>query len=380
MDQPPPTTRFKRLESTHLIHIANTCFEFEISSNSSFKLKELLTKTPLAAELQFLPLLFIPPNEKVAVFGKLPESYFEKLQQIGLSATSSQLIPVEEEKPLQGKCSSWGPSLAVANWAKEHDLLYDAPLDLSLIQKVNSKAFSSSFSKLEGSSLLSNVEELEKWSCEAQGEKVIKTCFGLAGSGNFRFLFLAPPLLKKCEKEWRQKRVVIGEPWVRRFLDFSTQWKIEKEGTIKLLGVTRFETDENGVYRGTLAGKEPLLFQQEHLHFIDAHQKEAYAALKIIQEMGYFGNIGIDAFLYFDKSGRLALNPIVEINGRQTMSFVALSIQKQRYPEKVARLTFGKKPKDNQSVALLPEELFLPDGKTLSFEHNFFLSEVWDNV
>jgi hypothetical protein len=45
--------------------------------------------------------------------------------------------------------------------------------------------------------------------------------------------------------------------------------------------------------------------------------------------MGYCGHVGIDAFIYLWE-GKQRLHPIVEINGRKTMSWVALQMPKKR--------------------------------------------------
>jgi hypothetical protein len=130
---------------------------------------------------------------------------------------------------------------------------------------------------------------------------------------------------------------VIGEPWVERSLDFSSQWNISE--TIELLGLTVFETSSKGVYEATLAGDK--LFG-EYEWAAEKHVETAFPILEKIQKMGFKGSLGIDAFVYSGK-----LHPIVEINARKTMSWAALQIHKNT--KKNVRMSFEKK-----SGGLLP--------------------------
>ena len=106
---------------------------------------------------------------------------------------------------------------------------------------------------------------------------------------------------------------MIGEPWVERILDFSTQWK---DG--QLVGVTIFENEPNGTYKGTYAGVVEEWALEDHL-------RVALPLIEKMGKMGYGGHIGIDAFIYLWE-GERRLHPIVEINGRKTMSWVALQL------------------------------------------------------
>ena len=161
--------------------------------------------------------------------------------------------------------------------------------------------------KLPGAALLNNQEEIKAWIEATPGSKVLKTPFGTAGSGH-----ILNPDVKRL-----YKTPIIGEPWVERVLDFSTQWQHGK-----LVGVTVFENEPNGTYKGTYEGTVESWALEEHLAV-------AHPLIKKIERMGYAGNIGIDAFIYLCK-GEKRLHPIVEINGRKTMSWAALQMPKKR--------------------------------------------------
>lgn len=263
---------------------------------------------PVVLQLQFLPLLYAEPEDKILVTD-LPE---KKDSRFCLYDNAPQNLPIEH----------WGPSLAIQHFAKNHHIDYTIP-DWEVVRKINSKVFSFTESpKLPGAKLLESQEEIEEWIRLTPDPKIIKTPFGSAGSGhikstNVKRLYIAP---------------LIGEPWVERVLDFSTQWD-----SGKLIGVTIFENEPNGTYKGTYVGDVPKWALDEHL-------KIASPLIQKIGQMGYSGNIGIDAFIYLWE-GEKRVHPVVEINARKTMSWVALKV-----PEK--RLTFTHAPQ-----GLLPSHL-----------------------
>lgn len=239
---------------------------------------------PAVMQLQFLPLLYAGPEDRIWV-SDLPDNPDPRLCL---------------EPPKGWAIEDWGPSLAIAKWAEEHGMHYTRP-HWEQMREINSKVYS--FEKgprLPNSRLLTTQEEVTQWIQETKGPKVLKKPFGTAGNGHLfdpdvKQLYI-PPL--------------IGEPWVERLLDFSTQWL-----NGKLLGVTLFETSAKGTYLRTYAGDVPSWALREHLAIVEP----------LMQEMGYAGHVGVDAFIY-RWNGKERVHPIVEINARKTMSWVALQL------------------------------------------------------
>lgn len=355
-----------------IVHIANTDAEIEYANASLPTLKESWRKHPLCLQLQFLPLLYANPDDSVAVTDLPEEEYLNSLLKTGWWPQGlPRLVLLNDTVPFEGKeCVSWGPSLKVKGWAEARKMAYSIPKDWETICLINSKAFSFRYSALPEAGLLYSEEELLQWFQKVEGEKVLKTCFGFSGHGNRVVQGSLPSLqiLSFCRKEWLRGNPVIGEPWLDRTMDYSTQWLISPSKAIEFIGATRFETDSRGVYQGTLAGPGKLLFPDDQ-HFLEQHRHAARKALEDIAKMGFFGYIGIDAFLYRDrKSGLVCLNPIVEINGRQTMSLVALRLQQKISPERVVKMDYKKN--DLCITPLLPEKLNLSEGKTIHFKRN----------
>ncbi len=320
------------------LHICNTFFERELEVPSNRSLFDWMHAHPPILQLQFLPLLYAAPDDQILVTA-LPDNPDPRLR---LTAPDNAL-PIEH----------WGPSLAIAAWAHQHHLPYTIP-DWETVRKINSKVFSFTESpKLPGAKLLNSQEEVIEWILTTPGPKVLKTPFGTAGSGhlkpNVKQQYTTPKIATdfRGPQSTNVKRLyitpLIGEPWVERVLDFSTQWE---KG--QLIGTTLFENEPNGTYKGTHVGDVESWALEEHLAI-------AKPLVERIVRMGYMGNLGIDAFIYLWE-GKKRLHPIVEINARKTMSWAALQL-----PSKSLYYTKNK-------AGLLPSRL----GKT-EFTRNIVL-------
>ncbi len=354
---------------TPIVHVANTNVEFEFTHPHLISLEQSWSRHLLCLQLQFLPLLYAHPHDIVAVTALPPPDYLVALQETGWWTTGlPHLALLQESEIFYGKpCQSWGPSLQVQAWAHARHMPYLIPEDWQMIRQINSKAFSFRYSCLAEAALIHHEQELLHWLKKTNGPKVLKTCFGLSGQGH-RHLHESvpsPEILAFCHKEWQQGRPLVGEPWLDRVLDFSTQWFIHSNQHIECIGATRFETDSQGIYQGTLAGPEEQLFASLE-SFLNEHRQLALKALQDIATMGFFGFVGIDALLYRHPETRtICLYPLVEINGRQTMSLVALRLQKRLCPHQILRLAFQQN--DFSQPSLLPKQLMNSKGKEFSF-------------
>ncbi len=353
------------------VHLANTDVEFEWASleDESFSLEKSWARHPFCQQLQFLPLLYANPQDFVTVTALPDSDYLNTLSKnLGSSFQDlPRLISLEDaDFSYEADCLSWGFSLAVKRWADIHHLYYEMPKDWQMIREVNSKAFSFKYTSLLEAALLFDEAQLRAWLENVQGTKLLKTCFGLSGQGHRKIEGKEPSeeVLKFCQREWQKKRPLIGEPWLTRLFDFSTQWLIHPHQQIEFLGATRFETDESGQYQGTLAGPELSLFSSQ-LPFLHRHCQFAKWPLQEMAEKGFFGHVGIDALVYQDeKTKEPSLYPIVEINARQTLSLVALRLQKRLYPDQIFHLGFIA---DSSLPSLLPAHIKGRNGKTIRF-------------
>lgn len=339
-----------------IVHIANTNFENELAQPSNESLAESLKKSPLWLQLQFLPLLIASAKDMVAVTSFPDARFLDGLENSDWRQNEAlpELRRLTEIHPFRGStCISWGASRQVQQWTAERGAFYPVPTDWEVVKQINSKAFSMELEPPSGAALIRNEEELLAWMSRTNGMKVLKTCFGLSGKGN-RVVKegLNAQLLTFCQKEWSGGLPIIAEPWLDRCFDFSTQWKIHPDGRQELLGATVFETDPYGTYQGTLAGPTKEIFGP-YYDFLEEHIGHVKKALESISNCGFFGNLGVDALLYrCPATQRTLLRPLVEINGRQTMSLVALQIQQRWFSDQPIRLSLV--PLNDSRPSLLP--------------------------
>jgi hypothetical protein len=371
------------------LHIANTDLEFELAQTQDIPLEQALRRNPIVHQLQFLPLLYKehadgvcvtdPPMDESAyhLFSERDLSYDvvepsvrrnpaplgagqDELSVKGVEGDVRSPTSLNRRRisPLDGGVlQSWGASKAVARWAKLHNLTYHMP-PWEVVREVNSKAFSfQQVDPLPQGELIYAWSDLESWMKKTEGPRVLKTCFGLSGQGH---LLLPAPFEKIksfAEKEFQASRPVIAEPWVVRKLDFSTQWVIGQDKSITFLGATILQSDEKGRYSGNLIGANIEL---------NEHKEAAIEALEKMAAMGYFGNVGIDAMIW----GSDVLHPIVEINARKTMGFVALEIRKRLFPNQTIRVSYVAQ---GTSKPLLPQGIIKPNGEVMKFHRNLYI-------
>lgn len=362
----PGTDNHKRMNQ--IVHIANTNVEFEFAHPNIEPLETSLSRYPIFLQLQFLPLLYAGTDDIIAVSALPDADYLAALEQTGWWPQGlPQLALLCDQDSFEGKkCLSWGPSRQVQKWAEARRMLYSSP-DWKIASLINSKAFSFRYTSLDAAALLWSKEALLDWMKKVPGAKVLKTCFGLSGGGNRRIenSLLSQKLLGFCRKEWKQNRPILGEPWLDRLGDFSTQWFIHSNQCIEWVGGTRFEVDAHGVYQGTLVGSENQLFPFLE-PFLQEHRQFALKALTEMAAMGFFGPIGIDALLYRDpKTDSVSLFPLVEINGRETMSLVALRLQQRIAPHQMLRLAFQQT--EASGASLLPHRIINEKGDVIHF-------------
>jgi hypothetical protein len=349
-----------------IIHIANTDFEFELAHSTS-SLEQSWQKYPICLQLQYLPLLYANAQDGIVVTHAPDHFFLEQFLKYEWrkKAPLPNFINLCSNVNGYDDCHIWGASRQTYQWMQERKMNVLLP-NWQIVQQINSKAFSFQHSPpLPGSALISNLLDLKTWLKNSAGKRVLKTCFGLSGRGHF---FINSETAEDkieafCQKEWRQKRPLIAEPWVERLFDFSTQWHIDTQKSIKYIGAALFESSLKGVYQATEVGPQSILFAGNEV-FLEEHKHIVQPILQKIANLGFFGYLGVDAFVYKDEQSKL--HPIVEINGRQTMSLVALWFQKRWFPKRVLRLFFATQ--QEVSCPLLPSSIQKANGQMLTFD------------
>lgn len=307
------------------LHIANTQFEWELKNRSD--LRNSFSAHPLHTQLQFLPFLYAPPEDSVLLFHQPVGDYFEHLRQIRPhlpKAVYYDALNLENIHTIE----SWGASAAIEKWAQQNQLFYPSPA-ISIAKKVAAKSFSFAHTpKLKRGVALHNKNTLLPWLEEDFWPKVIKTNYETAGRGNLilpcKTALHYEEILKFCQQEWANGLPVIGEPWVKRAIDFSTQWQIDS--SILFMGATIMECNQRGSYRKSI-------ITQKTPFDLATHKQMAMPLLEKILKLGYFGPIGIDGFTF--SSGQ----HITEVNPRKTMGWVALKLSQNLHSELSIEMT-----------------------------------------
>lgn len=349
-----------------ILHICNTNFEWELSQESPPPLAHAFDQHPVFLQLQFLPFLYANPEDSVLVTCTPPADFGKQLEKFNIAPPKMHHI-LSESFSAYDHIDSWGYSRKILDWAKEKKIPYSMP-SWDIIKTINSKVFSFQACPLPGGKLLYHEEDLRQWIKTQKREAVLKTPFGSSGRGHY-FIQVEQEIdwravLAFANKEWKEKRAVIGEPWVKRHLDFSTQWEISKEKKITKLGVTLCVNDLKGRHQSNEVGDLSLFFGN-HLEKIKEHEQFVEKVLLKIMDLGYFGNVGIDAMIYEKEDRSFHLHPIVEINARKTMGWTALEIRRKHFPEKQFRLSYVKS--DEAKDPFLPSYVIDPNGSKVRF-------------
>lgn len=322
-----------------MYYIANSFFELELEGKAGSKLREAFTKNAHLKQLQYLPLLFLSPEDTLFVT-ELPTSI----------EPNGPKLKLLEEPVEPGILHSWGASEIIAKWANDKGLYYDMPpMDVS--KKVNSKIWNfEQHPSILGGKVIAHAEEIASAVQRTSFPWVLKTDQGFAGRGHL--IFNAQEISKGIEFAKKFTRPLILEPWVERVCDFSSQWLISKEGGCQLLGVTKCINTPAGGYLGTEAGNSEEVFGS-YLPFVKQHLESCEKHLKVVAKEGFFGNLGVDAMI-FNEGGQLNLYPILEVNARMTMSSAILLYHKQHGKNKVSRVYYTADTSSHE-VSLLPE-------------------------
>jgi uncharacterized ferritin-like protein (DUF455 family) len=174
---------------------------------------------------------------------------------------------------------------------------------------------------------------------------VLKAPFGSSGRNMIRIM---RPGIEPNQEKWiaatlRSQGALVAEPWVRKISDLSVQLEVGPE-RVRILGITRFITDRRGQYVGHFLGKKFFNLDSEfHRQYHDLGLEHKLAAAtaevgRVLQNEGFRGPAGMDAFIWQDAGGIPRLRPCMEINPRYTMGRVALEIERKMVPHKGAAL------------------------------------------
>jgi hypothetical protein len=224
----------------------------------------------------------------------------------------------------------WGWTPATPALAAERGWACRGPA-CEIVRQVNSRAFRWELEaglgvSLPGSAVARSIEGLRKIIATAGVEGwILKSNYGMAGRESVRGRgpSLTDPLVNWARKRIDQTGCVVFEPMVSRLAEAGIQIEIPPEGRPTLVGVTPLLVDSSGTYRGSRFGSQEADFKP-WTPALDA----ALDAADRMQQLGYFGPLGIDAMWYRGEEGRPRLRPLQDLNARWTMGRLALGFMR----------------------------------------------------
>jgi uncharacterized ferritin-like protein (DUF455 family) len=350
--------------------------ELDLGLNDSIPNKTM----SLRKDLELLQMHLAASDDLIWLYQKQRPEFLLELQNRSWTVPELRVNTSEFSGRKLGEMRPWGWSPRVRH---EYSVLWDmatAPFKkfaqndwLDSKKELYSKAFSQQFGREfsnqyphESLSDLNDygvrINTLDEFKSHLKANSqvqnwLIKAEYSSAGQSQFRFAKEDPSELQKAEifmeRHTQNHQSVVLEPLFEKVEDLSFLFWIEAD-KVKLMGITRFFTTPTGRYLGTQVGRFDAGMSESMLKFL--RQKKRGQGRDLILQTAenlrqfldaegisktHLGPIGIDALVYKNPNSHeefeFKLKPIVEINPRYTMGFVALGLKKY-----VSTASFGK--------------------------------------
>jgi hypothetical protein len=207
------------------------------------------------------------------------------------------------------------------------------PVSLETVRRVNSKLWSHALEQelgieMRGACAAGSFAELEAAvarACPREDDKwVIKSPFGFAARER---VLGRGARLEGAQATWARRQFARGEtlifqPWLERVREYGVTLEIAPGGEINLNGISDLQTNGAGTGTGYLLGRKIDPGRRAELESV-----ARVVGARLFRE-GYVGPAGVDAL---EHTG--GLHPLLEINARYTMGFVALAVERALNPQ-----------------------------------------------
>ena len=130
-----------------------------------------------------------------------------------------------------------------------------------------------------------------------------------------------------AQAAWAAKRLARGEtlifqPWLEVVREYGVVASVARDGPHTILGVSDLQTNGAGTGTGYVLGRPPAQRRVKEL------EEAAAVVCERLRAEGYCGPAGFDAL---EHAG--GLHPLLEVNARYTMGFVALAVERELRPK-----------------------------------------------
>jgi hypothetical protein len=261
----------------------------------------------------------------------LKEPWPEALESEARSRGVELISPATSEVQSNRIFTPWGwtPS-AVAIGKQIGAIVQHVPL--AVVARVNSKLWSHAL-EVElgvvqpGATTAATFEELQEAIARARpgmdDKWVIKSPFGFAARDR---VLGRGPALEEPQAKWALRQLGRGEtlifqPWLEVIREYGVVMDIHSDGAFEIHGISDLQTNGAGTGRGYILGRRP-----SSRRMLELEEIAGIVADRLFKE-GYYGPVGIDAL---EHTG--GLHPLLEINARYTMGFIAVVVERSLKP------------------------------------------------
>ncbi len=335
----------------NIFHFNPTC-ELAVANGSPYYQPPAILKE-FKNDLAGLMLWFAKKDDIVICHKTFSQEALEQLDLMRLNSSSlktrAEAIEEISERKYKTNIFPWGWSPAeqyfVKNfkWTSDYNSEYfkkryerkNAVELLRAICKESPGSFIISENELPV--IVSSVDEIEtmlqKWP-----KLVLKAPLSSSGRG---LQIIRKKALDDSKKQWiktilEQQNYLICEPLLKKVADLSFQYKVDSKKEISYLGISYFNTNNNGQYQGHLLNTVPNEIETFKKlipeNYFDILAENILEKLKQTIFLEYESYIGVDAMLYKDEED-LKLQPCIEINPRCNMGILSMEIQKKVHPD-----------------------------------------------
>lgn len=225
----------------------------------------------------------------------------------------------------------WTPSAVAVG---EHaGAIVSPPVPFNIVARVNSKLWSHALEVEQGwaqrgattAATLDELREAVARACSGLEDKwVIKSPFGFAARDRVlgRGPTLEGPQAKWAERRFQTGETLIFQPWLEVIREYGVVMEIAPGGACEIQGISDLQTNGAGTGRGYILGRRP-----SQTRLVELERIAGIVGERLFKE-GYVGPVGIDALEH-----SRGLHPLLEINARYTMGFVAVAVERSVKPE-----------------------------------------------
>ncbi len=243
-----------------------------------------------------------------------------------------ELVPASARGSQAGRVFTpwgWTPTAAEAG---ERAGASVSPVAFEVVARVNSKLWSHALEvemgwALPGARVARTLEELESAAARArpgaEDKWVVKSPHGFAARE--RVLGRGPrveaPQAKWAARRFRRGEALVFQPWLEVVREYGVVAEVFGDGSHRVRGVSDLRTNGAGTGTGYVLGRPPTPARAAEL------ERVAAVVCARLHAEGYSGPVGVDAL---EHAG--GLHPLLEVNARHTMGFVALAVERSLRP------------------------------------------------